>query len=406
MDLLNSSDRRFWDENGYVVVPNAVPLGNLISVLDAIAEFTGKDLADEESWYQEPMVHGGMVNMNHNQALWDNRQNPKIHQAFSEIWGDEKLWVTYDRTNMNPPVCEHWNHQGMIHWDLDMSIRPMELCVQGVLYLTDTNENQGGFQCVPKSHHLLMNWLKKTDQRPTVESVIGKMKPVSIPGKAGDLLIWHSGLLHGNGHNTSDRPRYAQYIGMQPEWTVRTAAGVIAANEQTRQSRIRSWQNSPCQRAVADAIGVPEGIVEQWLRQTHEKMDIKVVVDTVIKPPENGLAKVIIQGKQQDLSIVEQIDKNIFRLDRSQAQKIKVPYQNHFNEKAAENMRQVPTPHFTPQLEKKDLDKLPDLLVENQIYGVEEITDLISSEFGLDNHLSPAKLTQLGRRLVGIDAWS
>ena len=115
MELLNSSDRRFWDENGYVVVPNAVPLGNLISVLDAIAEFTGKDLADEESWYQEPMVHGGMVNMNHNQALWDNRQNPKIHQVFSEIWGDEKLWVTYDRTNMNPPVCEHWNHQGMIH---------------------------------------------------------------------------------------------------------------------------------------------------------------------------------------------------------------------------------------------------------------------------------------------------
>ena len=68
-------------------------------------------------------------------------------------------------------------------------------------------------------------------------------------------------------------------------------------------------------------------------------MDIKVVVDTVIKPPENGLAKVIIQGKQQDLSIVEQIDKNIFRLDRSQVQKIKVPYQNYFNEKAAENIR-------------------------------------------------------------------
>ena len=100
------------------------------------------------------------------------------------------------------------------------------------------------------------------------------------------------------------------------------------------------------------------------------------------------------------------IDKNIFRLDRSQVQKIKVPYQNYFNEKAAENIRQVPIPHFTPQLEKKDLDKLPDLLVENQIYGVEEITDLISSEFGLDNRMSPAKLTQLGRRLVGIDAWS
>jgi len=35
-----------------------------------------------------------------------------------------------------------------------------------------------------------------------------------IPGKAGDLIIWNRMLAHGNGHNTSDKPRFAQYISM------------------------------------------------------------------------------------------------------------------------------------------------------------------------------------------------
>ena len=97
MKLLSDHDRTFWHENGYVVIPDVVPAANLTAVIDAIAEFTGKNLADRECWYQEPMVYGGMVNMNHNQALWDNRQAPKIHQAFAEIW---------DNQNCGSPMTE------------------------------------------------------------------------------------------------------------------------------------------------------------------------------------------------------------------------------------------------------------------------------------------------------------
>ena len=131
MKLLSDQDRTFWHQNGYVVIPDVVPAENLTAVIDAIAEFTGKNLANPECWYQAPMVGGGMVNMNHNQALWDNRQAPKIHQAFAEIWDNQKLWVTYDRANMNPPTNQHWQHRGKIHCDLDMTVRPLELCVQG-----------------------------------------------------------------------------------------------------------------------------------------------------------------------------------------------------------------------------------------------------------------------------------
>ena len=42
-----------------------------------------------------------MVEIYQHQALWDNRQYPRVHQAFSEIWETEKLWVSFDRASVS-----------------------------------------------------------------------------------------------------------------------------------------------------------------------------------------------------------------------------------------------------------------------------------------------------------------
>jgi ectoine hydroxylase-related dioxygenase (phytanoyl-CoA dioxygenase family) len=175
--------------------------------------------------------------MYQHQAIWDNRQHPKVHQAFAEIWGEEKLWVSLDRANMKPPAREDqpdWNNRGMIHWDLDTSQQPIQFGVQGVLYLTDTAEDQGGFQCVPGFNNTFDEWVKTQpeDRNPHHPDLTG-LDVRSIPGKAGDLLIWHRLLAHGNGHNTSDKPRLAQYITMSPART---------DDEAARQARVASWQ--------------------------------------------------------------------------------------------------------------------------------------------------------------------
>ena len=52
MKTLSHKDRIFWQENGYVLIPNVVPAENLTVAIDAIAEFTGKKLDDKRSWYQ------------------------------------------------------------------------------------------------------------------------------------------------------------------------------------------------------------------------------------------------------------------------------------------------------------------------------------------------------------------
>lgn len=238
MPVLSPENHAFFEENGYVVVHDASPREFLKAAVEAIWEFLGMDPNDSNDWYRPPHRPGaGMVELYQHQALWNNRQSPRIYEAFCELWKTHKLWVSIDRVNMKPPQHpDHpeWNHPGFIHWDTDTSVLPIRFWLQGVLALTDTAENQGAFQCVPGMHRRLEEWVKTqpTDRNPRVPDLTG-LEVKRIPAKAGDLIIWHVGLPHGNGPNTSDKPRLAQYITMYP---------APENNEEARQARIAQWR--------------------------------------------------------------------------------------------------------------------------------------------------------------------
>ena len=239
MRVLSETDLAFWEENGYVIVPNAVPQENLDAVIDLIHEFQGTTPDDPAGWYDVPVGRGGdairsqagMVEVYQHQALWNNRQHPRVHGAFADILGTEKLWVSIDRANFNVPNPDY---KGFIHWDWDSTERPIPLRVQGVLSLTDTSADQGGFQCVPGMHRKLDAWVatQPADRDPRRPDLTG-LDVKQIETKAGDLVIWHVALAHGNGQNRSDRPRLAQYILMSP---------AREDDEEERQERIRLWR--------------------------------------------------------------------------------------------------------------------------------------------------------------------
>ena len=160
MSVLTAEDRKFWEENGYVVVHNAVPPENLKAAERAVWDFLEMQSDDPVSWYPDPPRSTIMAEMYQHQALWGNRQSPRVHQAFAEIWGTEKLWVSIDRASMNPPELPDWKYPSHLHWDTKLE-PPIEFWVQGVLYLTDTAANQGAFTCVPGFHRQLESWLKE-----------------------------------------------------------------------------------------------------------------------------------------------------------------------------------------------------------------------------------------------------
>lgn len=266
MSVFSAEDLDFFRQNGYVILHDAVPQENLDAVIDAIWTFLQMDRNTPEDWYRDPLRTNGMVEMYQHQALWNNRQHPRIYQAFTEILGTERLWVSIDRVCMKPPC--HPNHPeydftGFIHWDADTTKLPLPLSVQGVLYLTDTDVDQGGFQCVPTLYRQFDSWLatQPADRNPYAPDLTGfQIEP--IPGKAGDFVIWNRLLAHGNGHNVSNRPRLAQYISMfeaKPETSEADGWGG------DRAARIEQWKR----RLPPDARWAP-GDPRHWEREHQE----------------------------------------------------------------------------------------------------------------------------------------
>ena len=275
MAVLEDQDLAFWEENGYVIIHDVVPKSNLDAMIQTIWDFLEVDGEDPDAWYHHrprgrsgdsasPISLAGMVEVYQRQALWDNRQYPRVYEAFKEILSEDRLWVSLDRANMKPPARDdmpEWDHPGMIHWDVDTSQDPIPFGVQGVLYLTDTSEDQGGFQCVPGFHRLFDEWVKTQleDRNPRQPDLDG-LTVEAIPGKAGDLLIWHRLLAHGNGRNAADQPRLAQYITMSP---------ARFDDDEAREERVSAWRE--CRPASAGPYtGDPRG----WEQAQGERAEL------------------------------------------------------------------------------------------------------------------------------------
>ncbi|MBT8299001.1 MAG: phytanoyl-CoA dioxygenase family protein [Maribacter sp.] len=243
--VMSEEDWAFWIHNGYIVIKNAVPKEQARATADFLWEFEEKDPNNPESWYAPPraemkmkeLTGTGMVEVYNNQYLWNNRQMQRVYDAFADVWGTEKLWVTIDRANLNFPNRPGHEQKGFVHWDYDPETRPQN--VQGVLALADqTDENMGGFQCIPWLYRNYDSWkLSQPEDRDRFQPDISGLedKIVKVKLEAGDLLIFNSTEPHGIRPNKSkDKVRIAQYISMMP---------AEEENEALRQWRINSWKN-------------------------------------------------------------------------------------------------------------------------------------------------------------------
>ncbi|MCW3089020.1 MAG: phytanoyl-CoA dioxygenase family protein [Ferruginibacter sp.] len=241
--VLSEADWDFWVSNGYIVIKNAVPREQALATANFLWEFEEKDPNDPATWYTPPraemkmkeLTNTGMVEVYNNQYLWNNRMTQKVYDAFVDIWGTEKLWVTIDRANLNFPMKPGFEYKGFIHWDYDPETKPVN--VQGVLALADqTDENMGGFQCIPELFRTYDTWkLTQPEERDHFKPDITGLNLVKVKMNAGDLLIFNSLQPHGIRPNkTSDKVRIAQYISMMP---------AEESNETLRQWRIASWKD-------------------------------------------------------------------------------------------------------------------------------------------------------------------
>lgn len=243
--VLSQADWQHWVTQGYVIVRQAVPLDKVQAVADMLWEFQEMDPQDPGTWYQPQrrehkmteLNNTGMVEVYHHPAMWETRQHPRVYDAFVDIWDREDLWVAVDRANLNPPnrgARASGQVNGFIHFDVDVSQRPLPIAVQGVLSLAKQDAEVGGFQCVPSIFAELDTWWGRQPPgaNPFKPDTTGHAI-VNTSLEAGDLLIFNSLLAHGVRPNRSEnRARMAQYISMFP---------ADFGNEALRQARIHTW---------------------------------------------------------------------------------------------------------------------------------------------------------------------
>ncbi len=282
--VLSDEDFEFWQNNGYVIIKNAVSKEQAAATASFLWEFEEKDPSNPDTWYTAPraemkmkeLAGTGMVEVYNNQHLWNNRQTQRVYDAFVDIWGTEKLWVTIDRANLNFPMRPGFEYKGFIHWDYDPETRPIN--VQGVLALANqTDENMGGFQCIPELYRTYDTWklTQPADRdhfKPDTSEFEGKFHRVKL--EAGDLLIFNSTQPHGIRPNLSkDKVRIAQYISMMPaeeentgmrEWRIKSWQDRISPEGYAFPGDPRNWEQTKYPVAVLNPLGKKLLGLETW----------------------------------------------------------------------------------------------------------------------------------------------
>ena len=231
-------DTAHFAEHGWTRVEGAVPTELCARVVAALQRELKVPVDEPSRWHEYGGPMGDLIPMWGHQTQWDIRQHPELHRVFSTLWDTEALWVSLDSCRFTPPWQLGYAESYEIHWDHD----PWDATkgfIQGVVSLTDTAADQGGFRCVPSLRHARETWPTK----PTLDEDgdenwlpdISGHEIVRVPAKAGDVIVWDSRVPHGNSKNLAAHPRLAFYVSMFP-----------TRDASVRDAFIESWRTGRC----------------------------------------------------------------------------------------------------------------------------------------------------------------
>ncbi len=216
--VLSKEDLELWEQNGYIVLRNAVDEVDCKDACEAIWNYLNATIDNPSSWYQQhPGKRGMMLQFSDHPVLDRIRQSVKIKKAYEHLYGHSDIYKTIDKVGFNPPEIENYRFSGSpLHWDASLKL-PIPYKLQGLLYLTDCNEHEGAFHCVPGFHHQMHDWLQTNPKSDNPRDEAPKqLKSTPITGKAGDFIIWNQALPHCATPNHGTFPRMTQYLTYLP----------------------------------------------------------------------------------------------------------------------------------------------------------------------------------------------
>jgi len=250
-----------YEDHGWAIASKLIPHQMCENLLTQINEKlvlqSGFDMDKPSTWNQFPFGLNGFVELYHLPAQYEMRFYEPMYQLFSTLYEDEKLQVLLDRncvkrschrpnsdqdfndfrkgerktcpTTMNP----HWQSRGFWHHDMNLITGETQNPVQCVIAIDDTDESQGGFQCLDRFHWYAKEWAQATESYRNRMSVPNQKLPVFMPNaeewvqkcgcypemRKGDVMVWKSEVCHGGGFNENKNGmlRLATYVNYVPK---------------------------------------------------------------------------------------------------------------------------------------------------------------------------------------------
>jgi len=225
--VLNADDLAHWEQEGWVRLRGAISPQAAQACAEVVWQAQGMTPDDPAGWGRfGPHQQCVFVQMFRHPVLDANRHSARIHKAFAQLWGTADLWPSIDRIGFNPPESSGIPFPGPgIHWDVSLA-QPIPLGIQGLIYLSDTDPDQGAFALVPGMQRTIGDWLGTVPPRGNPrQHAIDTLTMTPIGGQAGDMVLWHHALAHGPTPNRGSRPRLVQYLkffpadfGFCPDW--------------------------------------------------------------------------------------------------------------------------------------------------------------------------------------------
>lgn len=212
--VFSEEELQFFETNGYIVLPNAIPKEDCLATQQIIWEFLGMHPNQSDTWYKShPEQRGMMINFFDHPLLEKNRSSGKIRKAFEQLYQSEAIYKTIDKVSFNPPITSNYSFMGSdLHWDVSLQL-PIPFRLQGLIYLSDCGPKDGAFHCVPGFHKQITAWMKQVPEgvHPRAHA-LATLQPQAITASAGDMVIWHQALPHCATPNHGASPRMVQYL--------------------------------------------------------------------------------------------------------------------------------------------------------------------------------------------------
>lgn len=260
-----------WARTGIVVGKNILSPAQCAGAIEGIsARFNAIgggacDLARPESWKNmpkdpagTPLLSRGFLEIYHDDALAQMRQNVRAYLQQALIWNRADLWVTFDRVGVKLP--HHEDARALpLHVDQNPNVHPDFRTVQGVLALTDCPAERGTYLGVPGSRKLFPQYagmaknggeyVELDMQSPAAAALQAHARP--LPLRAGDMVSWDSRTTHANTDNVSDDTRMVFYMAAGP------ARGHDAAAVAARMDALKTGLGSNVRDAMMHASKKP-----------------------------------------------------------------------------------------------------------------------------------------------------